>query len=119
MAARRHGRSHRQFKHPTKPGHVTVSGHPGDDMPKGTLASVESTRIQAAIGGHRYRTSPAAAQNKLKRADAKKLARLECGRWRSGRASDRTSHGVRRDGQAGPTLLLLVGRLLLRRGFRE
>lgn len=32
--------SHRQFKHPTKPGRVTVSGHPGDDMPKGTLASV-------------------------------------------------------------------------------
>ena len=32
--------SHRQFKHPTKPGRVTVSGHPGEDMPKGTLASV-------------------------------------------------------------------------------
>ena len=26
--------------HPNKPGRVTVSGHPGDDMPKGTLASV-------------------------------------------------------------------------------
>jgi len=32
--------SHRQFKHPGKPGRVTVSGHPGDDMPKSTLASV-------------------------------------------------------------------------------
>jgi predicted RNA binding protein YcfA (HicA-like mRNA interferase family) len=32
--------SHRQFKHLTKSGRVTVSGHPGDDMPKGTLASV-------------------------------------------------------------------------------
>jgi len=32
--------SHRQFKHPTKLGRVTVSGHPGEDMPKGTLASV-------------------------------------------------------------------------------
>ena len=32
--------SHRQFKHPRKPGRVTVSGNPGDDMPKGTLASV-------------------------------------------------------------------------------
>jgi predicted RNA binding protein YcfA (HicA-like mRNA interferase family) len=32
--------SHRQFKHPTKAGRVTISGHPGDDMPKGTLASV-------------------------------------------------------------------------------
>lgn len=32
--------SHRQFKHATIPGRVTISGHPGDDMPKGTLASV-------------------------------------------------------------------------------
>jgi predicted RNA binding protein YcfA (HicA-like mRNA interferase family) len=32
--------SHRQFKHPQKLGRVTVSGHPGDDMPKGTLNSV-------------------------------------------------------------------------------
>lgn len=32
--------SHRQFKHPMKPGRVTVSGHPGDDMPRGTVASV-------------------------------------------------------------------------------
>ncbi len=40
--------SHRQFKHPSKPGRVTVSGHPGDDMPKGTLASVMR---QAGIRG--------------------------------------------------------------------
>ena len=33
--------SHRQFKHSTKPGRVTVSGGLGDDMPKGTLASVK------------------------------------------------------------------------------
>ena len=33
--------SHRQFKHPSKPGRVTVSGSLGDDMPKGTLASVK------------------------------------------------------------------------------
>jgi predicted RNA binding protein YcfA (HicA-like mRNA interferase family) len=33
--------SHRQFKHSTKPGRVTVSGSLGDDMPKGTLASVK------------------------------------------------------------------------------
>jgi predicted RNA binding protein YcfA (HicA-like mRNA interferase family) len=38
--------SHRQFKHPTRPGRVTVSGHPGDEMPKGTLASV---RRQAGL----------------------------------------------------------------------
>jgi predicted RNA binding protein YcfA (HicA-like mRNA interferase family) len=31
---------HRQFHHPTKPGTVTISGAPGDDMPKGTLGSV-------------------------------------------------------------------------------
>lgn len=24
--------SHRQYKHPRKPGRVTVSGHPGDDL---------------------------------------------------------------------------------------
>jgi predicted RNA binding protein YcfA (HicA-like mRNA interferase family) len=33
--------SHRQFKHPIKPGRVTISGHLGDNMPKGTLASVK------------------------------------------------------------------------------
>ena len=31
---------HRQFRHAVKTGRVTISGHPGDDMPKGTLASV-------------------------------------------------------------------------------
>lgn len=33
--------SHRQFKHPTKAGRVTISGNLGDDMPKGTLGSVK------------------------------------------------------------------------------
>jgi predicted RNA binding protein YcfA (HicA-like mRNA interferase family) len=28
--------SHRQFKHPEKPGKVTVAGHPSVDMAKGT-----------------------------------------------------------------------------------
>ncbi len=32
--------SHRQFKHPWKPGRVTIGGSLGDDMPKGTLAAV-------------------------------------------------------------------------------
>lgn len=32
--------SHRQFKHPTKPGLVTVAGKPGDDLAPGTLNSV-------------------------------------------------------------------------------
>lgn len=32
--------SHRQFKHPTKPGLVTIAGKPGDDVGPGTLNSV-------------------------------------------------------------------------------
>ena len=40
--------SHRQFKHEKKPGRVTVSGSLGDDMPKGTLASVKR---QAGLKG--------------------------------------------------------------------
>jgi predicted RNA binding protein YcfA (HicA-like mRNA interferase family) len=32
--------SHRQFKHPEKPGRVTIAGHPSDDLAPGTLNSV-------------------------------------------------------------------------------
>jgi len=32
--------SHRQFKHPHKPGRVTVAGKPGDDVAPGTLNSI-------------------------------------------------------------------------------
>ena len=32
--------SHRQFKHPTKPGVVTVPGKPNDDLATGTLVSI-------------------------------------------------------------------------------
>ena len=32
--------SHRQFKHSTKPGLVTIAGKPGDDLAPGTLNSV-------------------------------------------------------------------------------
>ena len=32
--------SHRQFKHPTLPGRVTVAGKPGDDVAPGTLGSI-------------------------------------------------------------------------------
>jgi predicted RNA binding protein YcfA (HicA-like mRNA interferase family) len=32
--------SHRQYKHPTKTGRVTLPGHPGDDLAPGTLNSV-------------------------------------------------------------------------------
>ena len=32
--------SHRQFKHPTKLGRVTVAGKPGDNLAPGTLNSI-------------------------------------------------------------------------------
>jgi predicted RNA binding protein YcfA (HicA-like mRNA interferase family) len=32
--------SHRQFKHPTKSGRVTVAGKPSDDLAAGTLNSI-------------------------------------------------------------------------------
>jgi len=32
--------SHRQYKHPTKHGRVTIAGHPNDDLAHGTLNSV-------------------------------------------------------------------------------
>jgi predicted RNA binding protein YcfA (HicA-like mRNA interferase family) len=32
--------SHRQYKHPAKPGRVTIAGHPRDDLAPGTLNSV-------------------------------------------------------------------------------
>lgn len=43
--------SHRQFKHPSKPGRVTVSGNMGDDMPRGTFASVKR---QAGLRGVKW-----------------------------------------------------------------
>ena len=39
VQARQRG-SHRQFKHPTKSGTVTVSGKPNIDVPPGTLNNV-------------------------------------------------------------------------------
>ncbi|MHB1022262.1 MAG: type II toxin-antitoxin system HicA family toxin [Acidobacteriaceae bacterium] len=32
--------SHRQFKHPSKPGRVTIAGHPAVDMDRGTCNSI-------------------------------------------------------------------------------
>lgn len=32
--------SHRQYKHPTKVGRVTVPGKPSDDLAPGTLSSI-------------------------------------------------------------------------------
>lgn len=32
--------SHRQYKHLSKPGRVTIAGHPSDDLSPGTLNSI-------------------------------------------------------------------------------
>jgi predicted RNA binding protein YcfA (HicA-like mRNA interferase family) len=32
--------SHRQYKHPLKPGRVTIAGKPSDDLAPGTLNSI-------------------------------------------------------------------------------
>ena len=32
--------SHRQFRHPDRPGTVTVAGKPSDEVPKGALGSI-------------------------------------------------------------------------------
>lgn len=39
--------SHRQYRHPLKPGRVTIAGKPGDEPPKGTVKSIFR---QARIG---------------------------------------------------------------------
>jgi predicted RNA binding protein YcfA (HicA-like mRNA interferase family) len=31
---------HRQYKHPTKRGRVTIAGHPSKEVPPGTLLSI-------------------------------------------------------------------------------
>ncbi len=33
--------SHRQYRHQEKPGTVTISGHPGEDLPTGTWISIQ------------------------------------------------------------------------------
>ena len=41
IEVKRSGGSHRNFKHPTKPGHVTVAFHSSNaDIPIGTLKSI-------------------------------------------------------------------------------
>jgi predicted RNA binding protein YcfA (HicA-like mRNA interferase family) len=41
--------SHIQLKHPTKPGRVTVAGHPNHDLAPGTLKSI---LVQARLKEH-------------------------------------------------------------------
>jgi predicted RNA binding protein YcfA (HicA-like mRNA interferase family) len=36
----RHAGSHKQFRHPSKPGTVTVAGKPSVEVPPGTLNSI-------------------------------------------------------------------------------
>ncbi|MFH1076692.1 MAG: type II toxin-antitoxin system HicA family toxin [Pseudomonadota bacterium] len=45
--------SHRQYRHSTKPGRVTIAGHPGDDLAPGTLNSILK---QAQLGEPKART---------------------------------------------------------------
>ncbi len=42
--------SHRQYKHPVKPGRVTIAGKPGHDMAPGTYNSIIK---QAQLKGER------------------------------------------------------------------
>ncbi|MBI3666900.1 MAG: type II toxin-antitoxin system HicA family toxin [Acidobacteria bacterium] len=39
--------SHRQFRHPTKPGTLTVSGHPGEEVhPKTLNSALKQARLK-------------------------------------------------------------------------
>ena len=42
--------SHQQFKHPDKPGRVTVP-HPKKNLPIGTIRSIEAIGREVAVGG--------------------------------------------------------------------
>jgi len=44
--------SHRQFKHPTKTGKVTIAGHTNQDVPPGVLQSILK-QAQIRLGGQR------------------------------------------------------------------
>jgi predicted RNA binding protein YcfA (HicA-like mRNA interferase family) len=46
--------SHRQYKHPQKPGRVTVAGHPSHDLAPGTLNSIlKQAQIKKPKDGER------------------------------------------------------------------
>jgi predicted RNA binding protein YcfA (HicA-like mRNA interferase family) len=50
--------SHRQFKHPIKPGTVTVAGQPGADVPRGTLNVIlKQARLPRPRNGNAIRSS--------------------------------------------------------------
>lgn len=43
--------SHRQFKHPTLRGRVTIPGHPNDDLRQGTVRSIRKQAQGNPPGG--------------------------------------------------------------------
>jgi len=43
--------SHRQYKHPTKPGRVTIAGHSNHDLAPGTLNSIFKQARLKKTGG--------------------------------------------------------------------
>ncbi|HBG75084.1 MAG: addiction module toxin, HicA family [Chloroflexi bacterium GWB2_49_20] len=46
--------SHRQYKHPTKPGRVTIAGHPSHDLAPGTFNSIiKQAQIKKPKSGER------------------------------------------------------------------
>ncbi len=50
--------SHRQFKHPIKPGTVTVAGQPSADVPRGTLNVIlKQARLPRPRNGNAIRSS--------------------------------------------------------------
>jgi predicted RNase H-like HicB family nuclease/predicted RNA binding protein YcfA (HicA-like mRNA interferase family) len=55
--------SHRQFKHPTKSGRVTVAGKPSDDLAAGTLGSILKQAISSSEERMRYAVVIEKAEN--------------------------------------------------------
>ena len=46
--------SHRQFKHPTKLGVVTIAGKPNEDVPRGTLNNILKAGSSQELRGKLY-----------------------------------------------------------------
>ena len=60
--------SHRQYRHPSKPGRVTVAGKPPDDVAPGTLGSIfkqAALQIRFHVDGLREHGLPVPAPTSL------------------------------------------------------